>query len=46
MQGMYVEWLPDWLRVFPRQQLLVIRNEDYRLALRPHLAAVMRFLGE
>lgn len=44
-QGMYVEFLGDWLRVFPRQQLLILRNEDYKVAQRQHMEAVFKFLG-
>lgn len=44
-QGMYVEFLGDWLRVFPSPQLLIIRNEDYAAAPREHMEAVFKFLG-
>jgi len=27
--GMYYPFLADWLRVFPKEQVLVIRYEDY-----------------
>lgn len=34
----------DWLRHWPRQQLLVLRYEDYIAALPQHLKAVLAFL--
>ena len=35
-----------WTDVFPRENLLFLRNEDYQAAPREHLAAVLKFLGE
>ena len=35
-----------WTNVFPRQNILFLRNEDYQAAPREHLAAVLKFLGE
>jgi N-acetylgalactosamine 4-sulfate 6-O-sulfotransferase len=34
----------DWLAHFPRQQLLLLRYEDYKAALPQYLEAVLRFL--
>ncbi len=42
---MYSEFLGDWLRVFPRSQLLILRNEDYKVSQREHMDAVFKFLG-
>ncbi|GFH27487.1 sulfotransfer_1 domain-containing protein [Haematococcus lacustris] len=42
---MYSEFLGDWLRRFPRDQLLFLRNEDYKLAQKEHMDAVFKFLG-
>lgn len=39
------EFLPPWLAVFPRQQLLFLRSEDYEAAPAEHMRAVVRFLG-
>lgn len=36
--------LQDWLSHWPRQQLLIIRYEDYVAALPQHLQAVLSFL--
>ncbi len=35
----------DWLRHWPREQLLFLRYEDYIAAPRQHLEAVLSFLG-
>ncbi|KAF8065839.1 Herc2 [Scenedesmus sp. PABB004] len=45
VKGMYAEFLQDWLRHWPRSQLLVLRFEDYVAALPEHLDAALRFLG-
>jgi N-acetylgalactosamine 4-sulfate 6-O-sulfotransferase len=36
--------LQDWLRHWPRQQLLILRYEDYIAAVPQHLKAVLTFL--
>ncbi len=43
VKGMYAEFLPDWLRVWPRDQLLLLRNEDYKVSQKEHMAAVFRW---
>ena len=35
----------DWLSTWPRDQLLILRYEDYINATSEHLEAVLRFLG-
>lgn len=46
IKGMYAEFLQDWLRHWPtKQQLLILRYEDYVSATREHLQAVLTFLG-
>ncbi|KAG2452263.1 hypothetical protein HYH02_003287 [Chlamydomonas schloesseri] len=45
VKGMYAEFVDAWTAVFPRQQLLFLRTEDYKAAPREHLQAVMKFLG-
>uniref|UniRef100_A0A061RGM4 N-acetylgalactosamine 4-sulfate 6-O-sulfotransferase n=2 Tax=Tetraselmis sp. GSL018 TaxID=582737 RepID=A0A061RGM4_9CHLO len=45
IKGMYVEFLDDWVKHFPREQLLFLRNEDYAAATKEHLTAVFSFLG-
>ena len=42
---MYSEFLGEWLASFPRDQLLFLRNEDYKVAQREHMDAVFGFLG-
>ena len=42
--GVWCCCLQDWLRHWPRQQLLIIRYEDYISAVQQHLQAVLRFL--
>ncbi|KAK2148465.1 hypothetical protein LSH36_496g00005 [Paralvinella palmiformis] len=37
--------MPDWLRVFPRDQIHVIRSEDYFVNRKPVLDDVVEFLG-
>jgi N-acetylgalactosamine 4-sulfate 6-O-sulfotransferase len=44
VKGMYSEFLGDWLDAFPRDQLLILRNEDYKVAQKQHMDAVFRFL--
>lgn len=43
---MYAEFLEDWLRVWPREQLLIFRNEDYKVSQQEHMHALFNFLGE
>eukprot|EP00798_Chlamydomonas_sp_ICE-L_P024282 gene24282-9881_t len=45
VKGMYSEFMADWLRHFPREQLLILRNEDYKVAQKEHMKAVFKFLG-
>ncbi|KAI8472649.1 MAG: P-loop containing nucleoside triphosphate hydrolase protein [Monoraphidium minutum] len=45
VKGMYGEFLQDWLDHWPRDQLLVLRYEDYAAAPEPHLRAALAFLG-
>ena len=44
-EGMYSVFLMDWLRVFPRQQIHVIRYRDLVRDTGPVLTKVFRFLG-
>ncbi|XP_021340126.1 carbohydrate sulfotransferase 15-like [Mizuhopecten yessoensis] len=43
--GFYSEYVLEWLRVFPRDQILFLRTEDYSADLSGHLAKVFSFLG-
>lgn len=43
---MYSEFVDAWTSVWPRDQILFLRNEDYQAAPKEHLQAVMKFLGE
>lgn len=45
IKGMYSEFVEAWTSVFPRDQILFMRNEDYQSEPRAHLKAVMKFLG-
>jgi len=45
VKGMYAEFLDEWLSSFPRDQLLFLRNEDYKVSQREHMDAVFAFLG-
>lgn len=46
IKGMYSEFVDAWTSVFPREQILFLRNEDYQAKPKEHLEAVMRFLGK
>lgn len=41
----FLDCLQDWLRHWPREQLLFLRFEDYKASLAQHLQAVLTFLG-
>nr|XP_057914454.1 carbohydrate sulfotransferase 15-like [Doryrhamphus excisus] len=43
--GLYVVYLLDWLNVFPREQILVLRLEDYSANLQGTLESVFSFLN-
>ena len=45
VKGMYSLFLEGWLDVFPADQLLVVRLEDYDAQLERHLDLVLKFLG-
>lgn len=45
VKGMYSAFLGEWLDAFPREQLLILRNEDYKVALKEHMEAIFKFLG-
>ena len=42
---MYYPYIRDWLEVFPRDQVLVIRAEDYFDKRIPTLHEIVKFLG-
>ncbi|GMH38730.1 hypothetical protein BSKO_06614 [Bryopsis sp. KO-2023] len=44
VKGMYSEFVDDWLDRFPREQLLFLRTDDYKVAMREHLKALFKFL--
>lgn len=44
-RGVYVDQLETWFRFFPREQVMVIRSEDFFENPGPIVADVMRFLG-
>ncbi|XP_046581263.1 carbohydrate sulfotransferase 15-like [Haliotis rubra] len=43
-QGLYSVHVSDWLRVFPRQQLHIIKFEEYMLDIENHMKSLFRFL--
>lgn len=43
-EGMYPVFLEDWFRVFPREQILIIRFEDYIKDVQGHLQQVFDHL--
>ncbi len=43
--GLYYIYLLDWLKIFPHNQLLVLRAEDYRWSTAEQLKSVFHFLG-
>ncbi|KAG2490123.1 hypothetical protein HYH03_011429 [Edaphochlamys debaryana] len=45
VKGMYAEFIPGWLEVFPRDRFLFMRTEDYKAAPVEHVVATMKFLG-
>ncbi|XP_052791542.1 carbohydrate sulfotransferase 15-like [Mya arenaria] len=40
----YIVHLLEWLKVFPREQLFVFRNEDYTSDIRATISSICRFL--
>lgn len=43
--GLYSVFLCDWLKVFPREQVLVVRMEDYHQDMVSSLATIYNHLG-
>lgn len=43
--GMYIIFLLDWMTVFQREQILVLRLEDYAANLRVTINKVFDFLS-
>ncbi|XP_060085677.1 carbohydrate sulfotransferase 15-like [Ylistrum balloti] len=43
--GFYSEYIKQWLRVFPRGQILFLRTEDYSADIGSHMDQVFHFLG-
>ncbi|XP_052252125.1 carbohydrate sulfotransferase 15-like isoform X4 [Dreissena polymorpha] len=43
--GFYSVYLREWLQVFPRDQLLLFRTEDYSRSPQRHLQTVFSYLG-
>ena len=44
LEGMYSVFLEDWFRIFTRDQVLVLRNEDYSEDVEGHIIKVFNFL--
>ena len=45
MEGMYSVFLEDWLRIFSRDQLMILRSEDYLQDVEGHIIKVFSFLN-
>jgi len=45
IKGMYSEFVEAWTDVFPKENILFLRTEDYQAAPKEHLQAVCKFLG-
>lgn len=45
VKGMYSEFVEAWTSVFPKEQLMWLRTEDYKAAPAEHIQALIRFLG-
>ncbi|XP_067651906.1 carbohydrate sulfotransferase 15-like [Haliotis asinina] len=43
-QGLYSVHVADWLRVFPRQQVHIIKFEEYMMDIDNHMKSLFRFL--
>ncbi|KAL8602842.1 hypothetical protein ACOMHN_056336 [Nucella lapillus] len=44
IEGMYSVFVEDWLRIFPRDQIMVMRNEDYSDDIEGHIIDSFKFL--
>ncbi|XP_008319035.1 carbohydrate sulfotransferase 15-like [Cynoglossus semilaevis] len=42
--GIYVVFLKDWLTVFPKERILIVRLEDYRVNLKAEFKKILTFL--
>ncbi|CAG5129501.1 unnamed protein product [Candidula unifasciata] len=42
--GMYDIFLKQWLKVFPRNQIMILRNEDYSKDIKSYMKRVYDFL--
>ena len=45
VEGMYPVFVQDWLRVWPREQLFIMRYEDYGGHERERISELLDFLG-
>ncbi|XP_069127282.1 carbohydrate sulfotransferase 15-like [Argopecten irradians] len=43
--GFYSEYVRQWLRVFPKEQILFLRTKDYSADITSHMSKVFDFLG-
>ncbi|KAK7499482.1 hypothetical protein BaRGS_00009134 [Batillaria attramentaria] len=44
-EGMYSVFMADWLRIWPKEQMLILRYEDYAENLESVMKGVFNFLG-
>ena len=45
VEGMYSVFVEDWFRIFTRDQIMVLRNEDYSDDVEGHIIDVFNFLN-
>lgn len=45
VEGMYPVFMADWLRTWPREQMLLMRYEDYGGHEREHISKILKFIG-
>ena len=45
VEGMYSVFMEDWLRIFRRDQMMIMRNEDYSDDVEGHMIDIFSFLN-
>nr|KAG5708483.1 hypothetical protein BaRGS_026210 [Batillaria attramentaria] len=45
VEGMYPVFLADWFRIWPREQNLIVRYDDYARDMKTSLRDIIKFLG-
>lgn len=44
LEGMYPIFMVDWLRIFPREQMFIMRYEDYAIDVKGKMRQLFEFL--